>query len=144
MASVLRRFRRLSPPGAAMSGIAPPADAEAARADELAPVLETLDAIQREADALLDAARAEAEEIHARAASGAQATIAGGAERAVSEKARASQQRLDRFTAARDHLLARARDRAAAVREEGDALAEAVAAAVVERLQSLALGGVAR
>jgi hypothetical protein len=142
MASVLRRFRRLSPPGAAMSGVAPPEDADAARASELAPVFATLDAVQREADALLEAARVEAEAIRAQAASAAETVIAGATEQAVHEKARASRLRLDRFVSEREALLERGRTQAAAIRAGGGAKAEAATAAVVERLRALAAGGV--
>lgn len=143
MASVLRRFRRLSPPGAAMSGVAPPEDADAARAGELAPVFATLDDVRREADALVEFARIEAEAIRLRAGSAAESTIARATEQAVVEKARASQQRLDRFVAERDALLDRGGTQAAAIRAGGQAAAEAAAAAVVERLLALATGGAA-
>src|ERR1017187_7887625 len=142
MASVLRRFRRLSPPGAAMSGVAPPEDADAARASELAPVFATLDGVQREADALLEAARVEAEAIRTQAASAAEAVIARATEQAVHEKARASQQRFDRFVSEREALLDRGRTQAAAIRAGGVATAEMAAAAVVECLHALAVGGV--
>jgi hypothetical protein len=61
MASMLQRFRRLSPPGVAMAGVAPPVDPEVVRASELAPVFATLDAVQHEVDAILAAARVAAD-----------------------------------------------------------------------------------
>jgi hypothetical protein len=141
MASMLQRFRRLSPPGAAMAGVAPPVDPEVARASELAPVFATLDAVQQEVDAILEAARVEADRIRSQAAADAETRIAHATERSLAVKTRASQQRLERSASEREHLLARGRTEAAAIRESGDLRAAAVANAVLQQLRSLAKAG---
>jgi hypothetical protein len=141
MASILQRFRRLSPPGAAMAGVAPPVDPEAARAAELAPVFGTLDAVQFEVDAILAAARVEADRIRAQAAADAESRIARAKERSLAAKARVSQQRIERSASEREQLIARGRAEAAAIRESGDLKAAAVASAVLQQLRSLAKTG---
>ena len=144
MASVLRRFRRLAPPGGAMAGVSPPEDVDAERHMELASVFATLDAVQRDVDGILDAAHREADRITATAVAGAAALLARARDDAVLEKARVSQERMSSFAGERAAVLTRAHAQAAAIRNSASARADAAAVAVVERLRALAADGEAR
>ncbi len=141
MASVLRRFRRLAPPGGAMAGIAPPVDTEAARASELASVFATIDDVRREVDSVIDAARLEADAIRSSAAADAASTVARAREQAAVEKARASERRLGESIAERDALMAAATREVAAITTGEETNADAVAQAVTEQLQEYAATG---
>jgi hypothetical protein len=141
MASVLRRFRRLSPPGAAMAGVAPPTDPEVARISELAPVFVALDAMQQDVDAIVEAGRVEADRIRSQAAADAEAVVARAMERSVAVKTRESQRRLERSAIERDARIAAGEAQAATVRANADARAVAVADAVVHDLAALAAAG---
>lgn len=141
MASVLRRFRRLSPPGAAMAGVAPPTDPEAGRQSELAPLFVALDGVQKEVDAIVEAGRIEADRIRSQAAADAEAVIARAMERAVVVKTRESQRRLERSATERDARIAAGEAQAAVVRTNAEARAVAIADAVVEHLAALAVAG---
>src|SRR5450631_4430995 len=139
MASVLRRFRRLSPPGAAMAGVAPPTDPEEGRLSELAPLFVDLDAVQHEVDAIVEAGRVEADRIRAEAAAEAEAVIAYATERAIAVKTRESQRVLERSATERDGRIAAGEARAAAVRTNAEARAVGVADAVIQQLAALAV-----
>jgi vacuolar-type H+-ATPase subunit E/Vma4 len=128
-----------------MAGVAPPTDPEAARLSELAPLFVTLDAVQREVDAIVEAGGAEAERIQSQAAADAEAVVARAMERAVAVKTRESQRRLDRSATERDARIAAGEAQAATIRMNADARAAAVANAVVQHLARLAVaGGAAR
>jgi F0F1-type ATP synthase membrane subunit b/b' len=138
MASVLRRFRRLAPPGGAMAGIAPPVDAEAARVAELASIFAALDAVQREADTILDAAHLEADRVRTEAAAGAETTLALARERAAVKRARATEQRLDVSVAECEAQIAGATREASTITNGAGAHADRVAEAVINQLLAYA------
>lgn len=140
MASVLRRFRRLAPPGGSMAGIAPPLDTAAARVAELASVFATLDAVRQEADAILAAARAEADRLRSEAATDAETTVTYARERAAVERARVTEQRLDASAVEGEAALAAGRREAALISSGGED-ADRVAEAVVKQLLEYAAAG---
>ena len=124
-----------------MAGVAPPTDPEAARLSELAPLFVTLDAVQGEVDAIVEAGRVEAERIRSQAAADAEAIVARAVMRAVTVKTRESQRRLDRSATERDARIAEGESQAATIRMSTDARAGAVANAVVRQLATLAVAG---
>jgi F0F1-type ATP synthase membrane subunit b/b' len=138
MAAFLDRFRRLTPPGAALPGGAVPADPQLAAAAELQPVFAAAAAIERDAEAIRAGARELAGTIVDQARSDADAIVAAAADEATRARAgavaRVQAELIDRRTS----LIDEADRRVRVIDESAAADHERRLDAVVARVRALA------
>lgn len=130
---ILTRFRPVAVPGAPTGG-AVPADREAERDAELAPVFASLDEAEAEARGIRDGAAGEAAAIRAAGALRAEAIIQEALSRAPQERDRVARRvrlEADEYCAA---TLERAQERSASMRARARPLARAFAADLVARV----------
>ncbi|HSP65257.1 MAG TPA: hypothetical protein VLO10_03615 [Candidatus Deferrimicrobium sp.] len=139
MADFLDRFRRLTPPGAALPGGAVPADPQLATAAELAPVFAAAAAIERDAESIRSAARDRAGEIVDHARRDAGDIVAAAANEATRARGAAAARVHSELVARRTALIEDAERRIQVMGDSATADHARRLDAVVARVRALAL-----
>ena len=141
LSDFLERFRTvLAPPGSATGRVMPPTDVASRLRAELAPLLATIDEVEREATAVVEAGEAQAETLVIDAERRTAALVATAKDRAPEIRSLASATRIREIDAEIDATQATARDNADRIVAGSDAALAALVARVLACVESRAGG----
>lgn len=141
LSDFLERFRTvLAPPGSATGRVVPPTDVASRLRAELAPLFATIDEVEREATAVVEAGEAQAETLVIDAERRAAAVVAAAKDGAPEIRSRAGATRIREIDAEIDVTQAAARDEADRIGADSDAAVAVLVARVLACVKSQAGG----